>query len=121
MITEITTTRRRDVITSQACKALGMSLICRRPNRDAKPPFEGVLLSWRLDHETALKDIQGRNLILPLTRATQRRKAKRLSYKASLAVMPRNQNRIHDGQEWTYLGRSLSTSQSGQELTQWTN
>jgi hypothetical protein len=115
MITEITNTRRRDGIESQACIALGMSLICRRPNQDAKPPFEGVLSSWRLNHETALKDIQGRALALPLTRTTQRRTIKRLGHKASLAVMPRNQNRIHDGQEWTYLGRSLPTSQSGQE------
>jgi hypothetical protein len=115
MITEITYTRRRDVLTSQACMTLGMSLICRRTNYYAKPPFEGVLLSWKLDHETALKDIQGRALALPLTRTTQRRTTKRLGHKASLAVMPRNQNRIHDGQEWTYLGRSLPASQSGQE------
>lgn len=99
----------------QASQALGMSLIYRRANQHAKPPFEGVLLSWRSDHETALKDRQGRALALPLKRTTQRRTTKRLGHTASLAVMPHNQNRIHDGQEWPALGHSLPTSQSGQE------
>jgi hypothetical protein len=107
MITEITYTRRRDSIESQACEALGMSLIYWPTNQPAKPPSEGVLLSWRSDHETALSHTQGRDLPSPLKRTTQRRKAKRLSYKASLAVMPHNQNRIHDGQEWPELGHSL--------------
>jgi hypothetical protein len=105
----------------QASQALGMSLIYRRANRHAKPAFEAAYLSWRSDHETALKERQGRVLTLPLKRTTQRRTTKRLGHKASLAVMPHNQNRIHDGQEWTLLGHSLPASQSGQELTKWTN
>ena len=115
MITEITTTRRGNVITFQACQTLGMSINYRRPNQDVKPAFEAALLSWRLDHETALKERQGRTYALPLKRTTQRRTNKRREYMASLAVMPHNQNRIHDGQEWPGLGHSLPTSQSGQE------
>jgi hypothetical protein len=80
-----------------------------------KPPFEGVPSAWRLDHATALKHTQGRVLALPLKRVTQRRTTKRLRRMALLAEMPHNQTRIHDGQEWTYLGHSLPTSQSGQE------
>ena len=84
-------------------------------NQPDKPPSEGVTLSWRSDHETALKHTQGRALALPLKRATRRRTIKRLSHTALLAEMPHYHNRIHDGQEWSELGHSLPTSQSGQE------
>ena len=76
-------------------------------NQSDKPPFEGVPSAWRLDHATALKHIQGRVLDLPLKRVTQRRTIQELRRKALLAEMPHNQHRIHDGQEWTYLGHSL--------------
>jgi len=108
-------TYRVAMLTWQALRALGMSIIYRRPNLDAKPPFEGVPMSWRSNHETALNQRQGRVLALPLKRVTQRRTIKRLRRMALLAEMPHNQHRIHDGQEWTYLGHSLPTSQSGQE------
>jgi len=72
-----------------------------------KPPFEGVPSAWRLDHATALKNTQGRAHALPLKRTTQRRTIKRHEQMASLAEMPHNQTRIHDGQEWTLLGHSL--------------
>jgi hypothetical protein len=109
------TCREQPMLAWQASRALGMSLIYRRPNRDAKPAFEAALLSWRSDHETALNHRQGRVLVLPLKRAAQRRNTKSLRHTAQLAEMPHNQHRIHDGQEWTYPGHSLPTSQSGQE------
>lgn len=108
-------TCRDSMLAWQACSALGMSIIYRRTNHYAKPAFEAALLSWRSDHETALKHLQGRALALPLKRVAQRRKTKRLRHTAQLAEMPHNQHRIHDGQEWTLLGHSLPTSQSGQE------
>jgi hypothetical protein len=108
-------TCREPMLTWQALRALGMSLIYRRTNHYAKPAFEAALLSWRSDHETALKHTQGRAYAAPLKRTTQRRTTKRRKQMASLAEMPHNQHRIHDGQEWTYLGHSLPTSQSGQE------
>jgi hypothetical protein len=108
-------TCREPMLAWQASRALGMSLIYRRANHHAKPAFEAALLSWRSDHETALKDRQGRALALPSKRVARWRITKRLSHMAQLAEMPHNQNRIHDGQEWTYLGHSLPTSQSGQE------
>lgn len=115
MITEITTARRGNVITFQACMTLGMSLIYWPANQPAKPPFEGVLSSWRLDHETALNYRQGRALALPSKRVARWSKTKRLRHMAQLVARPHNQNRIHDGQDWSYLGHSLPTSQSGQE------
>jgi hypothetical protein len=108
-------TCRNPMLAWQASRALGMSLIYRRTNHHAKPAFEAALLSWRSDHETALNYRQGRVLDLPLKRVTQRRTIKELGHKALLAEMPHNQHRIHDGQEWTYLGHSLPTSHSGQE------
>jgi hypothetical protein len=108
-------TCREPMLAWQALRALGMSLIYRRTNHHAKPAFEAALLSWRSDHETALKHTQGRVLDLPLKRVTQRRTIQELGHKALLAEMPHNQNRIHDGQEWSKLGHSLPTSQSGQE------
>lgn len=109
-------TYRVAMLTWQALRALGMSIIYRRPNLDAKPPFEGVPMAWRLDHATSLNHtITGRVLDLPLKRVTQRRTIKELRRMALLAEMPHNQHRIHDGQDWTYLGHSLPTSQSGQE------
>jgi hypothetical protein len=100
-------TCREPMLAWQASRALGMSLIYRRPNPDAKPAFEAALLSWRSDHETALNHRQGRVLDLPLKRVTQRRTIKELRHTALLAEMPHNQNRIHDGQEWSKLGHSL--------------
>ena len=110
-------TCRNPMLTWQASRALGMSLIYWRANCHAKPAFEAALLSWKSDHEHSPINThnQGRALALPLKRATQRRTIKRLSHTALLAEMPHNQNRIHDGQEWSSLGHSLPTSQSGQE------
>jgi hypothetical protein len=108
--------RRNDMLTCRTSSALGMSINYRPANRPAKPPFEGVTSSWRSDHEHSPNTHnQGRALALPLKRATQRRTIKRLSHTALLAEMPHNQNRIHDGQEWSSLGHSLPTNQSGQE------
>jgi hypothetical protein len=84
-------------------------------NQSAKPPSEGVTSSWRSDHETALKDRQGRALALPSKRVARWRMTKRLSHMAQLVERPHNQNRIHDGQDWPELGHSLPTNQSGQE------
>jgi hypothetical protein len=109
------TARRDPMLAWQASRALGMSIIYRRINHYAKPAFEAAQLSWRSDHETALKHTQGRVLDLPLKRVTQRRTIQELRRKALLAEMPHNQHRIHDGQDWPELGHSLPTSQSGQE------
>jgi hypothetical protein len=109
------TARRYPMLAWQASRALGMSIIYRRTNHHAKPAFEAAQLSWRSDHETALNHTQGRVLDLPLKRVTQRRTIQELRRKALLAEMPHNQHRIHDGQEWSELGHSLPTSQSGQE------
>jgi hypothetical protein len=109
-------TCRDPMLTWQASQALGMSLIYRRTNHHAKPAFEAELLSWRSDHEhSPYAHNQGRALALPLKRVAQRRTTKRLRHTAQLAEMPHNRHRIHDGQEWSYLGHSLPTSQSGQE------
>lgn len=109
-------TCRNPMLTWQASRALGMSLIYWRTNYYAKPAFEAALLSWKLDHENSPKSHnQGRALVLPLKRVAQRRITKRLRHMAQLVVRPHNQNRIHDGQEWPALGHSLPTSQSGQE------
>ena len=107
---------REPMLAWQASRALGMSLIYRRTNHHAKPAFEAAQLSWRLSHENSPKSHnQGRVLVLPLKRVAQRRTIKSLRHTAQLAEMPHNQNRIHDGQEWSSLGHSLPTSQSGQE------
>lgn len=86
-------------------------------NQPGKPPSEGVSLSWRSNHEHSPINThnQGRALALPLKRVAQRRTTKRLRHTAQLVVRPHNQHRIHDGQEWSVLGHSLPTSQSGQE------
>lgn len=110
------TCREQPMLAWQASQALGMSLIYRRPNQDVKPAFEAALLSWRLSHENSPKsDNQGRALALPLKRVAQRRTTKRLRHMAQLVARPHNQHRIHDGQEWSSLGHSLPTNQSGQE------
>jgi hypothetical protein len=109
------TTCRRDYVIVPSNQILTTQYNVGPTNQPGKPPFEGVTSSWRLDHETALKHTQGRVLDLPLKRVTQRRTIKELRHTALLAEMPHNQNRTHDGQEWTLLGHSLPTSQSGQE------
>ena len=109
-------TCRNPMLTWQASRALGMSLIYRRTNYHAKPAFEAALLSWKTDHENSPNTHnQGRVLVLPLKRVAQRHTTKSLRHTAHLAEMPHYQNRIHDGQEWSELGHSLPTSQSGQE------
>ena len=110
-----TMTCRVDMLTCQA-SLLTTQYNVGPTNQPDKPPSEGVLSAWRLDHAHSPKSHnQGRFLALPLKRVTQRRTIKRLGYMALLAEMPHNQNRIHDGQEWSSLGHSLPTSQSGQE------
>lgn len=106
-------TCRVDMLTCQASLLTAQSN-AGPTNQPDKPPSEGVTLSWRSDHETAL-NTQGRVLDLPLKRVTQRRTIKELRRMALLAEMPHNQHRIHDGQDWPELGHSLPTSQSGQE------
>lgn len=113
-------TYRVAMLTWQAPRALGMSLIYWRPNLDAKPPFDGVLSAWRSHHvNSPITHKQGRALALPLKRATQWRMTKRLGQMASLAEMPHNQTRIHDGQEWTLQAIPCPKPiRSG--VTQWT-
>lgn len=108
---------RNPMLTWQASRALGTSLIYWRTNYYAKPAFEAALLSWKSDHENSPINThnQGRALDLPLKRVAQRRTSKRLRHTAQLVERPHNQHRIHDGQEWPALGHSLPTSQSGQE------
>jgi hypothetical protein len=108
-------TCRRDVLTSQASLLTAQSN-AGPTNQPDKPPSEGVPLAWRSHHATGLNYTHtGRVLPLPLKRVSQRRNTNELRHTAILAEMPHNQNRIHDGQDWSYLGHSLPTSQSGQE------
>jgi hypothetical protein len=110
-----TTTRRRNCVTVPSNHLLIEQYNSSPTHQPDKPPFEGVPSAWRLDHATALNNTQGRALALPSKRVARWRMTKRLSHMAQLAEMPHNQNRIHDGQEWSSLGHSLPTSQLGQE------
>jgi hypothetical protein len=108
------TARRLEMIASRATSLIEQ-YNSSATNQTHKPPLDGVLLSWRLSHETIENNPISRALALPITRVTYWRKTKRLKRKASLSVSSQPKTLIHDGQDRLDKSRPLPLSQSGQD------
>lgn len=92
---------------------LGMSLICRPTNQSGKPPLDGVLLSWRSDHEISLiRRLQAASMTrIAHGRNTQRLEDMALSFQLEPITEPSSMTgKIGDGS----LSHSLPLSQSRQ-------